>query len=191
MVDQKLVMGIFDELLKKGESNPTNLNELETLAEQLTRKLGRQILQKWLEALEQPDPPPSSKCRACGKDTNFVSKRAGFLHTDFGLVRYMRAYYVCPHCYQSTCPLDERLNPYESLARLRRQIAAGKSLPVDELASTWGLGSLNGFPQDNGNSGQNHFSDTYQAGPGSDKVFPIHSTDRSIPRYQEPILTGS
>lgn len=49
---------------------------------------------------------------------------------------------MCPHCHHSTCPLDERLDPYTSLAKLRTQIAAGKSLPVDELAKSWGLGSL-------------------------------------------------
>jgi len=40
--------------------------------------------------------------------------------------------------------LDERVDPYASLARLRTRIAAGMSLPVDELAKAWGLGSMKG-----------------------------------------------
>jgi hypothetical protein len=42
--------------------------------------------------------------------------------------------------------MDERLNPVESLARLRTKIAAGKSLPVAELAQAWSLGKLKNFP---------------------------------------------
>jgi hypothetical protein len=87
-------------------------------------------------------PSPTTRCRQCGKQANYVKKRAGFANTRFGLIRYDRATYVCPHCYTSTCPLDERLNPYKSLARLRTKIAAGKSLPVSELANAWGLGTL-------------------------------------------------
>ena len=86
-----------------------------------------------------------SRCRDCGNYANYISKKVGFVRTQFGLLRYRRAYYVCPYCHQSTCPLDERLNPIESLARLRTKVAAGKPLPVAELAKAWGLGSLRIF----------------------------------------------
>jgi len=58
-------------------------------------------------------------------------------------VRYRRAHYVCPNCYHSTYPLDERLDPNASLARLRKRLADGVPLPVGEIARAWGLGTLN------------------------------------------------
>jgi hypothetical protein len=50
--------------------------------------------------------------------------------------------------------LDERINPVESLAKLRAKIAAGKSLPVAEMADAWGLGSLNMTANTPGSSAQ-------------------------------------
>ncbi len=120
---------------------PISLEDLETTTIQMIR----QVFQHWLENCEELDPVPLTRCRECGNLANYVSKRAGFIRTKFGLIRYNRAYYICPHCHQSTCPLDERLNPSQSLARLRSKVAAGKVLPVAELAESWGLGKMKLF----------------------------------------------
>ena len=136
-------LGITHKINETIEEKPSNLLEFENSVEKISRQFGRTILQNWLEAYEDDHPKPTTKCRWCGADANFISKRVGTVLTKFGLVRYRRAFYLCPNCSQSTYPLDERLNPYESLARLRAQIAKGIRLPVNELAKAWGLGSLN------------------------------------------------
>ena len=145
MITQTQITEISAELMELGRTRFSSLDELEVLAGQKTRRVIRVIIAQWLKACEEIEPQPQTRCRECGLQANFISSKAAFARTQFGLVRYQRAYYVCPHCHASTCPLDERLNPLESLARLREKIAAGKSLPVAEMAKAWGLGSLNGI----------------------------------------------
>ena len=115
-----------------------DFEELESVSAQMVRI----ILQEWLDNCEPSPPAAQTYCRECGNIANYVSKRIGFYKSQFGLLRYRRSYYVCPSCHQSTCPLDERLDPVESLARLRAKLAAGNKLPVAEMARDWGLGSL-------------------------------------------------
>jgi hypothetical protein len=122
--------------VKIGE--PVKFDDLEANA----TKIVRIILQEWIESSEEILAKPETRCRECGNFANYISKRIGFIQSQFGTLRYKRAYYVCPHCHQSTCPLDERLDPIGSLARLRAKLAAGKQLPVAEIARDWGLGSL-------------------------------------------------
>jgi len=102
----------------------------------------REIIQQWIECSEASPPEPTTRCSECGKVANFSMKQAGYVRTYFGLISYQRAGYLCPICHHTTYPLDERLNPVESLARMRTKIAAGKILPVSELAQAWGLGTL-------------------------------------------------
>lgn len=147
MLDQTLIGEI---LIQSFEQDPKRLNSfsaLENNVNQLIHNIGRRILELWLDQNQDHNPSPTTKCRWCGKDSDYISNRAGFICTQFGLIRYQRAYYVCPQCHHSTYPMDERLNPYASLGRLRTLIAAGKSLPVDEMAKAWGLGSLKGISQ--------------------------------------------
>jgi hypothetical protein len=133
----------IEEQLHQNNINSSTLDDLETI----TAQIAREILQDWLEKSEEIIAEPETRCRECGNYANYISKRVGFINTQFGLLRYKRAYYVCPHCHQSTCPLDERLNPDESLARLRAKVIAGKPLPVAELAKAWRLGSLGTVPE--------------------------------------------
>jgi hypothetical protein len=137
------------ELFGKTVPTATSLSELEAEIARNFRQAGREMLQRSLEALEESSPAPITRCRWCGKEARYVSNRPGFISTGYGQIRYRRAYYVCRHCCRSTCPLDERLKPNESLARLRKRLEAGQSLAVDELASAWGLGSLDCEPVEN------------------------------------------
>lgn len=104
------------------------------------RRAIRGALRGWLAGMVGQDPAETTKCRSCGRDANYVGMRAGALGSDFGLVRYQRPYYVCPHCHRGTSPLDERLDPVRSLARLRTRVLAGQPLPVADMARAWGLG---------------------------------------------------
>ena len=130
----------------------SSLQDVESLVLQSIRKK----IQLWIENSEQNSPASTTRCRDCGKVANFSSKRVGFVRTQFGLIRYLRSHYLCPHCRHSTYPLDERLNPVESLARMRTKVAAGKTLPVAELAQAWGLGSLDIFLDQSLNSAGKH-----------------------------------
>jgi hypothetical protein len=139
--------------------NTEDFENLENL-EVYTAHMVRNILQEWLESSEEIQPKSQTHCRECGNFANYVCKRVGFIQTQFGLLRVRRAYYVCPICHQSTCPLDERLNPVESLARLRAKLAGGKQLPVAETAKDWGFGSIrNSIAHDSFNN-PNQFPDT-------------------------------
>ena len=99
-------------------------------------------IQIWIENCESKPPAPNTRCQDCGQVSNFQSMQEGHVRTQFGVIRYERAYYLCPNCQHGTYPLDEKLNPIQSLARMRAKILAGKHLPVSEMAEAWGLGSL-------------------------------------------------
>jgi hypothetical protein len=173
MITQTQIIDISAELKELGRTRFSSLDELEVLAGQKTRQVIRWIIAQWLEACEEIEPQHQTRCRECGLQANLVSRRAAFARTQFGLVRYQRAYYVCPHCHSSTCPLDERLNPLESLARLRTKIAAGKSLPVAEMAKAWGLGSLNGIAKTPANLRQDSLDNFRSSFREPESVHPV------------------
>ena len=115
---------------------------LENHDRRLVHRACRQVLGRLLEGCEEAVPEATTRCRWCGMEANYVSRRPGYVSTCFGAVRYRRAHYVCPSCYHCTYPLDERLNPTASLARLRDRLAAGVPLPVGEIAQSWRLGTV-------------------------------------------------
>ena len=160
MITSKVNTNSLRELISQNSDNLTSLGDLEDL----TAHTIRQILQQWLEESEEIVPQRKTRCRHCGKSANYFSKRVGNIRTQFGSIRFRRAYYICPHCHQSTCPLDERLNPVESLARLRAKVAAGQFLPVAELAKAWGLGSLDANSLKPQTAEEGHLSGTHKAG---------------------------
>lgn len=177
MTNFRDVTAALTEQLQQDIGIPSSLDDLEIF----TAQMSRQILQHWLENSEELDPELKTRCRDCGKYANYISKRVGFIRTQFGLLRYKRAYYVCPYCHQSTCPLDERLNPIESLARLRTKIAAGKPLPVAELARAWGLGSLRIFTSTHSPAVKNLQRDVQQGGPTWERSLSKQLQDRFDP----------
>jgi hypothetical protein len=126
---------------KFGTSFPSSLGELEDiLAANIREEIGQMI------ESSEPDPPEATtRCRECGEVSNYTSQQPGTVTTKFGPIGYWRSAYTCTACGRTTYPLDERLNPVASLARLHTRILAGKSLPVSELAQAWGLGTLDIF----------------------------------------------
>lgn len=158
MINNEEINEMIIELMEQDIQNHFSLGELETRLDQTIHQMGKQVLTQYLQRLDEHHPARVTRCRWCGKNARYVSKKVGFLSTRFGLIRFRRPNYVCPNCHHSTCPMDERLDPYASLARLRTQIAAGKSLPVDELAKSWGLGSLKATDDTTLTSEVNHLS---------------------------------
>jgi hypothetical protein len=142
MVDQKVNSRVIHKMNERRVNKLGLSCELDVIESPIFRRSVRDALSKWLRSMEETEPEPITKCGHCGRDAKYVKNRARVVHTDFGMIRYRRAYYVCPHCFQHTCPLDERLNPYLSLNRLRNRIAAGETLRVNEMADAWGLGTI-------------------------------------------------
>jgi hypothetical protein len=131
---------------RESEPSLSRIGELEKRVALNLDQAGRNSIKCWLETLSSGDPDLTTVCAWCGEIANFVSKRARILATRFGGIRYQRAYYVCPHCHQKTCPLDEWLDPCASLRRMRTRLAAGVNLPVDRMARTWKLGDRREVP---------------------------------------------
>ena len=126
---------------KFGTSRPSSLGEVEDiLAANIREEIGQMI-----QSSETNPPDATTRCRECGEIANYTSQQPGSVTTKFGSIGYWRSAYTCTACGRITYPLDERLNPVASLARLRTRILAGKSLPVSELAQAWGLGTLDIF----------------------------------------------
>lgn len=128
------------------EPMPASSGELEQCVDQYLNKVGRALVKQWIEKFEGADPDPRTSCSWCGKEAKLFSKRPRVINTPFGAVRYQRSYYICPDCHHSTCPLDEWLNPFESLRGMRNQMAFGAHLPVDRLAKSWKLGKSRSIP---------------------------------------------
>lgn len=148
MTGRSQITDISDELLGIDQTIIASIDDFLSIVSEKSRQVNREIIARWLAECEYQEPETQTLCCECGLEANFVSRKATMARTQFGMIRYKRAYYVCPHCHHSTAPLDERLNPFQSLARLRAKIAAGKFLPVAEMAKAWGLGSLNGVASD-------------------------------------------
>lgn len=118
-----------------------NLCSLQDLENKIASSMCEKI-QQWIENQEANYPEPTTRCRDCGKVAYYHGHRVAYIRTQFGLISYKRAGYTCSSCSQITFPLDERLNPIASLARLQAKISAGKKLPVSELAKAWRLGHM-------------------------------------------------
>jgi hypothetical protein len=145
-MDIKELSGLLYEYLEQNVENSTSLGDIELQVKQITRRVGREMLRQYLKSCEKQDIDPSTRCSRCGGEAKFISTQVGYARTALGAVRYRRACYECSHCTQQTYPLDERLDPLKSLARLRAKITAGQNLPVAELAKSWGLGSVRRVP---------------------------------------------
>ena len=104
--------------------------------------LGRETISRWLKTCGPVTPYSTTYCCNCGAEARYKKKGKALLQTRFGPVAYQRAVYGCDACGKTTAPLDERLHPVQSLARMRMRLAAGINLPVSEMAAAWGLGSL-------------------------------------------------
>jgi len=85
------------------------LSDMEKVTRRLLKEMGRQTLAKAVEAEEKRRMAPEVSCPGCGEGIPYVRRRATRLWTLFGRIQIKRAYYLCKHCHQGHCPLDERL----------------------------------------------------------------------------------
>ena len=127
------------EMLQRELETPRSLSEMEQWVRPVALEMGRTALEKWSQGMAERYPEPTICCPHCGEGARYVRRREGQVRTILGVVRYRRAYYLCPHCHQGTCPLDEELGlrPNGMSAELERlagmvgvQMAFGKGSQV-------------------------------------------------------------
>jgi hypothetical protein len=87
---------------------PQSLSEMEQAVRKAMLEVGQFQISAWLTLLEGSYRAERRPCR-CGGETVYQFKREGVLFTSIGVIRYKRAYYLCPHCHTGTYPLDEQL----------------------------------------------------------------------------------
>jgi hypothetical protein len=69
---------------------------------------GNQMLSALVGVWSEEYPAASIACE-CGEEANYQRKRSGQCKTLLGTIEVKRAYYLCAHCQQGSCPLDKRL----------------------------------------------------------------------------------
>lgn len=88
---------------------PEDLAELEAFAAEVSRAVGRAVVEQGLAAHgEKAGYEGSSRPCECGKKAKFVDYRHRWVTTLFGPVSVHRAYYHCRHCRASAVPWDRR-----------------------------------------------------------------------------------
>lgn len=91
----------------EGERTVGSLAEMEQAVQGVLHQVGCCAVKEWLEGQETKYPVEKVDCE-CGKQAQYVRRRAAVSITLHGKISYRRAYYVC-ECGQGQCPLDKRL----------------------------------------------------------------------------------
>jgi hypothetical protein len=91
-----------------GKITATSPSEMEVAVKKAMHELGNKVLTEWVAAQEDQYPAAQRAC-ACGKQAQYIRRRAGMVITLQGRVHYRRAYYLCKRCGTGHYPLDERL----------------------------------------------------------------------------------
>lgn len=91
---------------KRGEV--ADVAEMEGSVEERLKQLGKVCVEEMLAELAEGYPAEQSAC-ACGEQADYRYRRQGTVVTQFGQVKYRRAYYVCEACKQGHYPLDRLL----------------------------------------------------------------------------------
>ncbi len=92
--------------LARGEGE--GMIELEEEIHKVVQQMGRACMEAVLEEMAETYPPEQSGC-ACGEQADYRYRRQATTVTQFGQVRYRRAYYVCEACGKGHYPLDRKL----------------------------------------------------------------------------------
>ena len=69
---------------------------------------GKAMLSALMGMRSEKYPVTTIAC-GCGAEAHYQRKRSGQCKTLLGTIALKRAYYLCPHCHQGSCPLDKQL----------------------------------------------------------------------------------
>ncbi len=91
-----------------GSDAAEDMAELEEGVSAILKQVGRACMEALLAERAVSYPPEQVPC-GCGEQATYQYRRQGTVVTQFGQVKYRRAYYVCEHCRCGQYPLDRQL----------------------------------------------------------------------------------
>jgi hypothetical protein len=93
---------LIDEYLAWEASHPKpDLTEIEDIALELRKALGREIAQMAIEEQEERLPVPGPSCPKCGKEMRYKGDKEIDVESRAGALQIERGYYYCPECKES------------------------------------------------------------------------------------------
>jgi len=96
---------VVDEYLAWEEGHPQpDLTQIEDIALELRKELGREIAQLAVEEQEKRLPVPGPSCPKCGKEMRYKGEKAIDVESRAGGLEIERGYYYCPECKESLFP---------------------------------------------------------------------------------------
>jgi hypothetical protein len=96
------------ELVELVSQRPHSLADLEQAVLSRLKLLGNALLAGLCQRCVPRYPAAMVPC-ACGGEAVYQRQRVGQCKTLLGTIELKRAYYLCPHCHQGCCPLDQQL----------------------------------------------------------------------------------
>lgn len=108
-----------------GQSGGCGIFAIEDEAEDVARRTKLGQIAERIAAYDRGYEGTRRRCPQCGQWQRYKGERARELVFDCGTVTVQRAYYGCPACGETTCPLDEKLGLGEGpeQGRLREKLA--------------------------------------------------------------------
>jgi hypothetical protein len=96
---------LIDEYLAWEGSHPKpDLTEIEDIALELRKALGREIAQMAIAEQEERLPVPGPSCPKCGKEMRYKGDKEMDVESRAGALQIERGYYYCPECKESFFP---------------------------------------------------------------------------------------
>lgn len=109
----------------EGRRGGTGIFGLEEKADDRARQVKLRCLAEEIAAYDRGYEGPHRRCPRCGQEQQYKGEVTRELVFDCGTLTVQRAYYICPACRQTSCPLDEKLGLAEEQeqGRLREKLA--------------------------------------------------------------------
>jgi YgiT-type zinc finger domain-containing protein len=122
-VDTKEVKVAFE--VVAGRQGGRGIFAIEDAAEEIARRTKLAHIAEQIASYDRGYVGNRRRCPQCGKGQQYKGERTREVRFDGGTVTVVRAYYVCPGCGTTSCPLDEQLGLVEGpeQGRLREKLA--------------------------------------------------------------------
>src|SRR5262245_37628395 len=108
-----------------GRQGGKGIFAIEDAAEEVARRTKLAAMAKRIATYDRGYEGGRRRCPRCGQWQRYKGERARELVFDCGTLTVQRAYYGCPACGETSCPLDEKLGLVEGKeqGRLREKLA--------------------------------------------------------------------
>ena len=122
-VDTKEVKVAFE--VVTGRQGGQGIFAIEDAAEEIARRTKLAHIAEQIASYDRGYAGNRRRCPRCGRWQQYKGERTREVVFDCGTVTVVRAYYVCPECGTTSCPLDEQLGLVEGKeqGRLREKLA--------------------------------------------------------------------